>query len=1438
MKLNKIKVISLGIIFLICLNNFMIYLPTQNYDTQSLKTSAGEITIFTPENKTYNDPMAGYFPATYGFENDEDGSFPMEWIDDSTGTGSATVVSEMAEHKKVLFYNSFSTSYSRTITNLSSPQTSGSVEYYVYRNLAGFKGFEMALRNSTGDYGLRIGIDYNFDNKFIWRTSSSTTGEFGVGKFSVDTWFHIRVDFDFVTNKFDIYLDGVKEVDQEDFYYHINSLEQIAFYQTYSTGGGFWYLDALSFSWDLDYTVGNNLYEGLLLGFENSTRLDWIGYSLDGQSNKTILGNVTFPMPSLGGHSVQIFGNSTFGTMYQSNKVFFTTSSFPINLLSPENKTYTRPMDGYYPATYGFENDISDSDPSDFTVWEGGGAVLVRDPYMGHKKVVQIYDTSAADYAGIHNIFDSSQTNGTIEAFVSFTHTNKHHEFSIRDGSWSDSIAFSFIDGYLYYYTGGGWVYILGSSFIANKWYHVKIEFDCSDAWHLWIDGIRIDNGDGFEFNGNPTAMDRVYFVTQNSDANYNYFIDALGYSWDENYYVGDNLHEGLLLDYETNEDLNWSGYSLDNKANITIMGNEAIKMPRNGSHTIQVFGNDSLGDMFQSEKRYFTMHYNSVDIITPENITYTAPMDGYFPGTYGFENDQNGDVPEGWVDYYPLPGITLKVIDEKFGHRKVVELSDHSSSNIALMEDVFVPQSIGTIEFWIATDNAEEVTCLSFMDTSEHTGFKVEIDSNYIKFLYQGLQYLEYAMEDGQWRHVRIDFNCSAHEMTYWLDGIMLDKDPLHFYQDINNIEKVWFNTEGTNTDYSSYIDAIGYSWDPYYHVGDNYDEGILFSYDGDISDFTWREFSLDSQPRQAILGNKTLPVPEDGTHSIQFFAQDSLGDYYESDLRFFTVEIAPSVEWDSPENGTTVILPYKAPTINDGIFTFKYKPRLLDDVELEINGINLGSVWNTNSIVLNPFTDYTDKGFLSATLIGINNSMIVASDTRDFKFVKVTFEYTQILNSSTQIIGKQLYLILHDPHGDNSFSSISESTTLSIGVGSVITNALGVSVEIGAEFSLFGINAGASVLLEAKETVTQEYDFRYEIIETTSLTSSQVTDDAEYIGPGYGDRYWGESWIYKWVLNGTQRTYSNGTVRWEKPKLYYGILRGVETFASDEHAPTEWKNQNAVYNDTIPVSWITPFQESGGAPYVFENEVTTTTRRTTSFQIDLGADFELKFGSVETHATIELSVRNYAEAEISNVHKVAYHIEDDDPSDFLVQWIGIDERFGTYIFEADSFLCETSDPLEHNTYDYQPPEIDFPTITLDTNGDNVGPANDDLPLVRVNIFEEGSIQTVFINYSTDSGLNWKAIALNEILASPGIWEGTIPAQSQDTLVKWYIIAVDSQGNRAERKDIYGNPFEYTVVAKPFVTSYPPILVVISLIIPVAALLLRIRKKLYKIKS
>ena len=47
----------------------------------------------------------------------------------------------------------------------------------------------------------------------------------------------------------------------------------------------------------------------------------------------------------------------------------------------------------------------------------------------------------------------------------------------------------------------------------------------------------------------------------------------------------------------------------------------------------------------------YFPVTSDSeIVIVTPENITYTGPMNGYFPGTYGFENDLPGSDPYAWT--------------------------------------------------------------------------------------------------------------------------------------------------------------------------------------------------------------------------------------------------------------------------------------------------------------------------------------------------------------------------------------------------------------------------------------------------------------------------------------------------------------------------------------------------------------------------------------------------------------------------------------------------------------------------------------------------------------------------------------------------------------------------------------------------------------------
>ena len=65
------------------------------------------------------------------------------------------------------------------------------------------------------------------------------------------------------------------------------------------------------------------------------------------------------------------------------------------------------------------------------------------------------------------------------------------------------------------------------------------------------------------------------------------------------------------------------------------------------------------------------------INLITPENKTYTEAMSGYYPATYGFENDEEGNFPSGWIDNSTDPACTVEVIDQYDGHNKVMRLYD-----------------------------------------------------------------------------------------------------------------------------------------------------------------------------------------------------------------------------------------------------------------------------------------------------------------------------------------------------------------------------------------------------------------------------------------------------------------------------------------------------------------------------------------------------------------------------------------------------------------------------------------------------------------------------------------------------------------------------------------------------------------------------------------
>lgn len=77
------------------------------------KISGNQITITTPENKTYVEPRSGFYPATYGFEEEPAGYSnrePVDWVNYDTGGGPGApykcgtyIRSSYLGHNKVLF---------------------------------------------------------------------------------------------------------------------------------------------------------------------------------------------------------------------------------------------------------------------------------------------------------------------------------------------------------------------------------------------------------------------------------------------------------------------------------------------------------------------------------------------------------------------------------------------------------------------------------------------------------------------------------------------------------------------------------------------------------------------------------------------------------------------------------------------------------------------------------------------------------------------------------------------------------------------------------------------------------------------------------------------------------------------------------------------------------------------------------------------------------------------------------------------------------------------------------------------------------------------------------------------------------------------------------------------------------------------------------------
>ncbi|MFX1499201.1 MAG: FG-GAP repeat domain-containing protein [Promethearchaeota archaeon] len=377
---------------------------------------------------------------------------------------------------------------------------------------------------------------------------------------------------------------------------------------------------------------------------------------------------------------------------------------------TPRNRTHTMPTKGYFLGSFGFENDEFGTKPDK---WISSGEVFVIDELDGHKKLARMRDLGTGSSSSIRQMFSSLQQNGTIEWWWRTTDSSEPYTFIMR-GSSSNLFRFR-INDYEFQYDNGTWN-SLGLSAYDNVWYHVKIAYECTTGdyeglnqfeWCVWINNSRYGN---FRFSNNDITGESITFSSDNLAAGYNMYLDAVGYSWDPYYNIGDNLKEGLLLSFHTNFERNWTAYSIDDQPYRMILGNITIKMPNEGKHHIQVFSNVSngilAGSMVQSDIRYFT-----IDTIIPEifiNKPTQNEVFGTIPPNFTVSINEINLVStwyslDGGITNVTFTGLTGRINQsewDKKGNGSVIVIfyardkGDHeNSAKITIQKDIHKPE-------------------------------------------------------------------------------------------------------------------------------------------------------------------------------------------------------------------------------------------------------------------------------------------------------------------------------------------------------------------------------------------------------------------------------------------------------------------------------------------------------------------------------------------------------------------------------------------------------------------------------------------------------------------------------------------------------------------------------------------------------------------------
>lgn len=208
-----------------------------------------------------------------------------------------------------------------------------------------------------------------------------------------------------------------------------------------------------------------------------------------------------------------------------------------------------------YNATYTFESDI-DNTNTDIEFIDGMESsepeAIVIDELDGHESVLRVKDDSSTTLQRVYNNIDQSE--GIIELYVYKVDTETTVLHSDYDTPYEGGFSFRLKNNEIQYWDDPNWVQV--GSYNTDEWTHLKVSFDCStNTYDLYKDNKLVSESLPF-----VEDMDSLSYFTITQAGDGISYVDAIDYSWDSGYYEGRNLDysESRLLLNDTSTDVSY----------------------------------------------------------------------------------------------------------------------------------------------------------------------------------------------------------------------------------------------------------------------------------------------------------------------------------------------------------------------------------------------------------------------------------------------------------------------------------------------------------------------------------------------------------------------------------------------------------------------------------------------------------------------------------------------------------------------------------------------------------------------------------------------------------------------------------------------------------------------------------------------------------------